>query len=117
MSDSRNGQPLNISMQWLTIECHVCGCVWHCAEGGSYGIPLWSGLIVGNDWPHDWMGAPVCEPCYRRHERGELTEIEADEIRKCRVCGCTDERACVIDDGIPCHWVADDLCSVCEGER
>lgn len=33
--------------------------------------------------------------------------------RVCRVCACTAERACVID-GVPCHWVADDLCSACE---
>jgi hypothetical protein len=32
--------------------------------------------------------------------------------RTCRVCGCTDDRACVTDDG-PCHWVAPDLCSAC----
>jgi len=34
--------------------------------------------------------------------------------RKCRVCGCTDQQGCVVD-GLPCHWVADDLCSACAG--
>ena len=37
--------------------------------------------------------------------------------RRCRVCGCTDERACVeMDiqgDCMPCHWVEPDLCSSC----
>ena len=32
----------------------------------------------------------------------------------CRVCGCTDERACVTPAG-PCHWVEPDLCSACAG--
>ena len=31
------------------------------------------------------------------------------EIRKCRVCGCTDFKAC--EGG--CYWVEDDLCSKC----
>lgn len=32
--------------------------------------------------------------------------------RSCRVCGCTDARACVVD-GVPCHWSGPDLCSAC----
>lgn len=31
-----------------------------------------------------------------------------DDRGTCRVCGCTDSRACVIDDGVddaPCWWV------------
>jgi len=32
--------------------------------------------------------------------------------RKCRVCGCTDERACETPAG-PCFWVEPDLCSGC----
>jgi hypothetical protein len=34
--------------------------------------------------------------------------------RKCRVCGCTNDNACMTDKG-PCSWVAPDLCSACEG--
>ena len=30
-------------------------------------------------------------------------------LRKCRVCGCTDDRAC--EGG--CYWVGPDLCSRC----
>lgn len=33
--------------------------------------------------------------------------------RECRVCGCTDDRACVVA-GAACHWIEDDLCSACE---
>jgi hypothetical protein len=32
--------------------------------------------------------------------------------RQCRVCGCTQERAC-IKDGQACHWISTNLCSAC----
>lgn len=40
-------------------------------------------------------------------------EPKADE-RTCKICGCTDSRACVDEDG-PCHWPAPgvDVCSSC----
>jgi hypothetical protein len=31
---------------------------------------------------------------------------------KCRICGCTDNNACIGVEG-PCYWVEDDLCSAC----
>lgn len=34
--------------------------------------------------------------------------------RACRVCGCTQDRACLHTDGMPCGWVSDeDVCTVC----
>jgi hypothetical protein len=33
--------------------------------------------------------------------------------RACRVCGCTEHRACVDDMGKACAWVEPDLCSAC----
>ena len=36
--------------------------------------------------------------------------------RRCRVCGCTESSACVTAAG-PCHWVAEDLCSACDGSH
>lgn len=30
----------------------------------------------------------------------------------CRICGCTEEQACMTDAG-PCSWVLKDLCSTC----
>jgi len=38
-------------------------------------------------------------------------------IRKCRVCGCTDDNACINEYGEPCHWVETDLCSNCSGKE
>jgi hypothetical protein len=36
-------------------------------------------------------------------------------IRRCRVCGCTDYdcHQCIEKTGQPCYWVEDDLCSAC----
>ena len=35
--------------------------------------------------------------------------------RRCRVCGCTDNNACLDPNSQEvCHWVSDDLCSVCD---
>ena len=31
---------------------------------------------------------------------------------ECRECGCTEDNACIVNS-VPCHWVADDLCSAC----
>ncbi len=36
-------------------------------------------------------------------------DAAATSERKCRVCGCTDAKAC--PGG--CYWVEDDLCSTC----
>jgi hypothetical protein len=30
----------------------------------------------------------------------------------CKFCGCTDNNACVTEEG-PCYWVKDDVCSAC----
>jgi hypothetical protein len=37
------------------------------------------------------------------------------EVRRCRVCGCTDNdcRQCIEKTGTPCHWVGPNLCSAC----
>ena len=45
----------------------------------------------------------------------DRAEHQAAKHRKCRVCGCTDDKACLDEKtGEPCHWVEDDLCSNCE---
>lgn len=42
-----------------------------------------------------------------------LEVFVVDFVRGCALCGCTDDRACVGDDGRPCSWVLPDLCSTC----
>jgi len=41
-----------------------------------------------------------------------------DTVRRCRVCGCTDDdcRQCIEKTGEPCYWVEEDLCSACAGK-
>lgn len=41
--------------------------------------------------------------------------LTASLIRKCRVCGCTDDNCqqCIERTGRPCYWVAGNLCSAC----
>lgn len=66
---------------------------------------------------------------------GTIAELEPDEMeaaireeftrqltqprRKCRRCGCTDydSQQCIEAQGHPCWWVAEDLCSRCEGRE
>jgi len=31
----------------------------------------------------------------------------------CKVCGCTEDHACLKDNGQPCSWVTSDLCDAC----
>jgi hypothetical protein len=44
-----------------------------------------------------------------------LLKILDAQPRRCRVCGCTEDKACINEAGQPCHWIAADLCSACEG--
>lgn len=40
---------------------------------------------------------------------------DTPSVRACRVCGCTETRACCGPETgwQPCHWVGPDLCSGC----
>lgn len=48
---------------------------------------------------------------HRNHD--DTLSITAGAPRRCRVCGCTDDKACVAKGRSRCHWIADDLCSAC----
>ena len=47
---------------------------------------------------------------------GQITGVLVTADRKCRLCGCTEDRACVVA-GEPCHWVEPDLCSACAAAK
>lgn len=47
-----------------------------------------------------------------KHYHGPVVILDVDETA-CRICGCTDDEACVDLDGQPCTWVDDGLCSAC----
>ena len=53
-------------------------------------------------------GARVCSSCDRMKDASAVQGRE----RACRVCGCTQDRACVTELG-PCFWVDATLCSGC----
>lgn len=69
-------------------------------------------VIAGHQGPHlqcEDCGATYCgdgEDC------ASIPPPAGDGGRKCRACGCTETMACVVE-GVPCHWVAEDLCSAC----
>jgi hypothetical protein len=53
---------------------------------------------------------------------GGLLPVQAGSLPvtadRCRVCGCTEDDACVNDDdGLPCAWADDgtNLCTACSG--
>lgn len=48
-------------------------------------------------------------------DAGTIGEIEnwlADNLRHCRTCGCTENRACV-GRGNPCGWAGPQICTTC----
>ena len=60
-----------------------------------------------------------CPICGGNHQRGAVAvhlgpepAADVEGQRRCRVCGCTEARACEVL-GIPCCWVTEDLCSAC----
>jgi hypothetical protein len=44
---------------------------------------------------------------------GSERAYPADLALVCRECGCTDDDACLDEDGGPCSWVEANLCSAC----
>ena len=44
---------------------------------------------------------------------GAASQEARPSERLCRVCGCTEDNACLHPNGRPCSWAGPDLCSVC----
>ncbi len=50
----------------------------------------------------------------KKPKKTKSEEIQTSNKRSCRICGCTDDNACVDEEtGETCTWVEDDLCSNC----
>jgi hypothetical protein len=78
-----------------------------------------SALTIGDVLEHEHTEGPWCwilnevHPCQPLTISGAQGLWEVD-LQHCRVCGCTECGACEDDgSGLPCHWVAPDLCSRC----
>lgn len=46
---------------------------------------------------------------------GNLEDWLADNLRHCRTCGCTENRACMTN-GVPCMWDGADACDACPAD-
>lgn len=75
MTSSHGGRCLTIYLQSPWATCRICGD----ETPSRWGVPVWGGFIVANDWPGSWGGSPACEDCWRRHESGEFVELPTSE--------------------------------------
>lgn len=54
-----------------------------------------------------WFSSNYCMDCTM------VDDVAGAPSVKCVVCGCTEDRACVDDQGETCFWILSDLCSSC----
>jgi len=50
-------------------NCCLCDVLLY---GCKTGIPMYEGLPVPKDWPHEWAGFDACQACFDKYERNEL---------------------------------------------
>lgn len=67
--------------------------------------------FVCGDLPSKLERVPI-DQLQAGHEH-DLAKHPELEPAKCRLCGCTDDNACVDLLGQPCHWVEPNICSAC----
>ena len=70
---------------------------------------VWGVSDAVTDWMMELVGeAGLDLEALQARRAGEV----AAPVRACRVCGCTDDQACV-GSGRPCSWAGPDLCTQC----
>lgn len=100
-------------------DCDVCVLVLPAGRSAH----LEAGWVIGAEKPTVILLTDGCKPelmykmahylCADTDELlASLVEIKQD-LRRCRICGCTDDNACMGG----CYWVEDDLCSSCVSAR
>jgi len=57
----------------------------------------------------NWDSLDVLVAVHGHEGATEVRWLDEAPVRRCRVCGCTDDRACLGG----CAWVSADLCSTC----
>lgn len=96
-------------------ECDCCvlllpsGRSAHLEAGWAIGAGKPTAILLAKGMEPELMYAMTPHICVDIPELLEAVEEIKKVFRRCRVCGCTDDRAC--PGG--CHWVEDDLCSAC----
>lgn len=76
----------------------------------SQSTPTTVGIQIPSTAPQDLIDRVAAFMNDLRHVAG-IDDVTLNVVRTCRVCGCTDARACFGG----CAWVgpADDLCTAC----
>lgn len=63
---------LSIRLYEPMVECRLCG-----AEAPhSWGVPMYEGNLLSNDFQGEWFGAPACKQCFEAHARGDLPTFD-----------------------------------------
>jgi hypothetical protein len=75
-TDDPNVVIVNLQQHWC--DCHICGE----PTLAAWGVPVWNGFIVANDWPGDWGGVSVCKSCHDRHAAGEFVEVPTSDYHR-----------------------------------
>lgn len=95
-------------MSWLL--CHVTGSRM---SKPYYAIETMRPIV--DEWLQDEY-----EAAYQEGRKDLAEAYGIDLARACRVCGCTQERACVLkmdgDQVETCAWAEPDLCTACVGK-
>lgn len=49
-------------------DCSLCGEETIC----RWGVPMYEGNLLSNDFKGEWFGQPACQACHDAHARGDL---------------------------------------------
>jgi hypothetical protein len=107
------------------VRCDTCVLVLPCGRSAhlELGWAVGQGKRTAILLPPEWIDDPELMYKLVDHLAPDvedlLTWLESlPAIRTCRLCGCTEDRACVDDEhGGVCYWIYDDLCSACVGQE
>lgn len=64
-----------------TDHCCICGCeVVIYTFRQNYGIAMYEGLPVPDEWDGEWGGFTACKDCFDKNERGELPRWNVEQL-------------------------------------
>ena len=80
---------------------------------------FWADGATPSDIYHYMLGLVAGAPTTIHRDASVILHMPAlekslDAQRRCRICGCTGDNACL---PYGCYWVEDDLCSECVGKE